>query len=200
MKYSHIIGISLISLVAVVGLGESGVVPYSFSMPIVGVAGFLAIVYFFDPDFLNGSTSFGGNKGRDLVVEPNDALNYLQEKNKEIPGHRKLDLDRTSTKNMQLHTARLTVNENGEKKTKYGVVGRPVDQHDKESIAYIVHCDEGDVEYDGERHTAEERKNPFYGTKWVENAGYKAQVQDEDQGKPTTQFNIHQGGSEVEQN
>jgi len=197
MKYSHIIGISLISLVAVVGLGESGVVPYGFSMPVVCVAVFLAVVYFFDPEFLSGKNGFGG-KSSDLAVEPNEALSFINDEAKDIPGYRPLDLDRTSSNNMQLHTKKLVVNENGEKKTKFGVVGRPRDQNDKESIAYIVHCDEGHLEYDGERHGAEQRLNPFHGTKWVQNAGYKAQMEEEDKGKPTTQFNIHQGNPEVE--
>lgn len=193
MKYSHIISISVLSLIAVVGMGETGMVPYNFSLPIVGVVTVLSIVYFFDIELLSRGKGFtGGGKG--LEVEPNEALNFINEKSREIPGYRPINLDRTSKKNMQLHTKKLVVNENGEKKTKFGVVGRPEDQRDKESIAYIVHCDEGHLEYDGERHGADERLNPFHGTKWVQNAGYKARVEDEKQ-SPTTEFNIHQGKS-----
>lgn len=193
MKYSHILIISIASLAAVAGFGETGIVPYNFSIPIIGVVSVLTLFYYFS----NGE-SFNRNSS-ELVVEPNEALSFVNDKSREIPGYRPLDLDRTSKKNMQLHTKKLVVNENGEKKTKFGVVGRPENQNDKESIAYIVHCDEGHLEYDGERHGAQERLNPFHGTKWVQNAGYKAQMDEQGQGKPTTQFNIHQGNPEVEE-
>lgn len=183
MKYSHAVGFIVLEVFLIGVGGETGWIPYSFSIPVFGCITLVALLYLFDfGDMVFGSNmGFGKRNSRDLVVEPNNVLSWLnEEKIPEIPAYRKLNLDRTSKDNMKIYTRRQKVNENGEEKVKYGVIGRPKNMFDKEMIAYVVHCDTGDIEYSGNLHTAEERTDPFNGKhQWIRNAGYKAKPEDE---------------------
>jgi len=198
MKYSHAISIVVLSVLGMVGLGELGVMPYNFSIPAVMVVMVLAGFYWKSPDFLSGKNkpSFYGSS--DLVVEPQEALEWLQ--NEYIPGqpgYKKLDLDKTSRNNMKLHTENTDIMINGESEPAFGVVGAPQNQHDKESIGYVVYCKSGRVDYNGERHTAESRLSPVERNKqWLVSKGFNAQVENrEKDSREKGSVNIYQGGN-----
>lgn len=194
MKYSHAIGLVVLSVFGMIGLGEAGVMPYSFSIPVVLVVVVLSGFYWKSPDwFEGGKKGFGGG---DFAVNPQNALQWLQ--NDYIPsspGYKKLNLDTTSKDNMKLHTDIQKVNENGEQKVKFGVVGAPLNQIDKESIGYIVHCNTGYVEYNGERHDSDSRLNPIQRNKqWLVSKGFNAKVEGDGQKKVNpSSVNIYQG-------
>ena len=202
MKFSHAVGIVVAELFLIGIGGETGIVPYSFTVPVFGGITVVALYFWLDPEdipFLNSGMSFSSSSSRDLVVEPNNVLEWLnKEKIPEIPAYRKLNLDKTDESNKKIYTRRQKVNENGEEKVKFGVIGRPKNMFDKEMIAYVVHCDSGDIEYSGNLHTSEDRLDPFNGKhQWIRNAGYKAKVEEESS-KPSTAVNIHQGKPNVE--
>lgn len=199
VKFSHAVGLTVLTLFLIVVGGATNTVPYSFSIPVFGGLTLVALVFWLDPEQIpftkNGVSFVGKSSSRDLVVEPNDALNWLnKEKIPEIPAYRKLNLDKTSEQNKKIYTRRQKVNENGEEKVKFGVIGRPKNMFDKEMIAYVVHCDTGDIEYSGNLHTADERTDPFNGKhQWIRNAGYKAKVEEETNKRKSTGVNIYQG-------
>ena len=200
MKFSHAVGLTVGELFLIGIFGETGIIPYSFTLPVFGGITVVALIFWLDPKdipFLNSGMSFSSNSSRDLVVEPNNALEWLnKEKIPEIPAYRKLNLDKTDKANKKVYTRRQKVNENGEEKVKFGVVGRPKNMFDREMIAYVIHCDSGDIEYSGNLHTAEDRLDPFNGKhQWIRNAGYKAKVEEE-RDKPSTAVNIHQGNTD----
>jgi hypothetical protein len=202
LKYSHLVAAFIVSGIVIVVGGSTGFMPYRFSIPVAATILLVAGSYLLDYNipFLNGS--FSGNRTDDLIVHPNDVLQWLdEEKIPEIEPYRKLDMDSTSLSNQKFHTRIKKVNENGELKTKFGVVGRPLNQMDRESIAYVVHCDTGFIEYSGELHSAEDRLDPFNGKhKWLVNSGYKAKVEDtgDDRGRKGS-VNIYQGDKNFEE-
>jgi len=185
--------------------GSTGVIPFDFSTAVVLAIAVIAILYWRDPNFLgflDGDYSIGGKKNdRDLVVEPNNVIEWLQkEKIPENPAYRLMDLDTTKDSNKKIFTRRQKVNENGKEKIKYGVIARPRNMMDREMIAYVVHCDEGDIEYSGNLHTSDDRLDPFNGRhKWMQNAGYKANLED-DAGSTSSpgSVEIYQGNSRPE--
>jgi hypothetical protein len=196
MKYSHaIIGV-VTSISGMVVLGEIGVMPYSFSMPVVLLIAGVAVFYWKSPKWLQNKTVNMSYGNGDYAVNPSNALEWLQnEKIPATPGYKKLDLDKTSTNNMRLHTEHLNVWENGEKQPAFGVVGAPLNQQDKEAIGYVVHCKTGKVDYNGQLHSAESRLSPIQqGKQWLINKGVNAQVKDQ-QSQPESQgsVNIYQG-------
>lgn len=194
--------LALAGLLGLIILGAVGAVPFNFSSIVLVGIGFMAVLFWRDPNFLgflDKDYSIGGSRGSDLAVDPNDALEWLQEE--WIPRHkgkRKLNLDHTSVENKKHYTKIQKVNENGEKKVKFGVIGRPQEMKDREMIAYVVHCDEGWVQYSGELHTADDRLDPFNGQhRWMQNAGYKAKVKDDgNDGRGKGSVNIYQGPTE----
>lgn len=196
MKYGDAVLLGGFSLLGIPVLGQLGIVPYRFSIAMVALAAIGGFVYWKDPNFLKARVNTSNTLDRTVPV--NEELDYIQEEIQNISGYRRLDLDRTSRKNMQLHTDTLTVTKNGQEHEMFGVVARPTDQHDKESICYILDCNTGQLTYDGERTNSEERMNPFHGTKWVENAGYRAKKKGENtKGKPGG-VNIYQGSPKGE--
>jgi len=190
--------LALSGLVVYMVTGSMGLIPFKFSTPVILIIGFVAVLFWRDPNFLgflDKDYSFGG-KNSELAVDPNDALRWLQEDYiPNQPGKRPLNLDSTSVENKKHFTKIQKVNENGEKKVKFGVIGRPREMKDREMIAYVVHCDEGWAEYSGELHDSEERLDPFNGRhQWISNAGYKAKVDDGSRGSRKGSVNIYQGG------
>lgn len=203
MKYRDGV-LGLAGLVAYIITGSIGVIPFKFSTPIMAVIGFITVLYWRDPNFLGflkDDYNFGSNKKNDLAVDPNDALEWLQ--NDFIPNHagkRKLNLDATDSSNKKHYTKIQKVNENGEEKVKFGVIGRPLDMKESTMIAYVVHCDEGWAEYSGELHSSEDRLDPFNGRhQWIKNAGYKAKVEENQGQRSPGGVTVYQGpGNETE--
>jgi len=196
MKYGDAILLGGISFFSIPLLGELGLVPYKFSLPVTFLVGVAGLVYWKNPKILTG-TSISSSRTSERGIAVNEELNHIQKKTEEVPGYRRMNLDDTSRKNIQLHTSALTVTKNGEEHDMFGVVARPMNQNDAESICYILDCHTGQLTYDGERYGPEERKNPFHGTKWVENAGYRAKKQEETQ-ESKGGVNIYQGQSNSE--
>jgi len=192
--------LALAAIIGVIILGAVGAIPFTFSTIVLVGIGIVTALFWRNPNFLailNKDYSIGSMRGNDLTVDPNDALEWLQDE--WIPKHKgkkKLNLDSTSVQNKKHFTKIQKVNENGEKKVKFGVIGRPLDMKDREMIAYVVHCDEGWVQYSGELHTAEDRLDPFNGQhQWMQNAGYKARVDSGDGSRQKGSVNIYQGES-----
>lgn len=198
MKYNHILITLAVMTLATIVTGVRGIIPFKFSLPITAVVGGITLLYWWNPNILSDIQEKQGNKKRE--VDPANALEWLnQEYIPKHSGYRKIDIDQTKDKNRKLYTKIQPVFENGEKKVKFGVVGRPKNVKKQESIAYVVHCDEGWVEYSGELHTSQERLDPFEGRhKWIENEGVKARTK-KDENTPESQFNIYnQENPEVE--
>jgi len=204
MKYRDgVLGLSILIFYLITG--SLGIIPFEFSTLIVLAIGLIIVVYWRDPNFLgflDGDYSIGGKRNsRNLVVEPNNVIDWLQkEKIPENPAYRLMDLDTTKDSNKKIFTRRQKVNENGEEKIKYGVIARPRNMMDREMIAYVVHCDEGDIEYSGNLHTSDDRLDPFNGRhQWMQNAGYKANLESDEQtvSRPGS-VEIYQGNSGFE--
>lgn len=195
MKYWDAIGLGLVGGLILFGLWSSGL---KTAATIVALAmGSAGVIYYGD---LNTGLTTGFSKNSDdLEVTPNEALDWLQ--NEFIPntqGHKKLNLDKTSDDNRDFFTKIQKVKEDGDKKVRYGVIGRPLNQKTTETIGYVVYCDEGWAEYSGQLY-GKERKDPFKGKhSWMKTVGAKAAKMEEESKGSKTNFNIYQDGERGE--
>lgn len=147
----------------------------------------------FDFTFSSIGPGQDNSSGVDLQVEPVEAPEKLNQKVRDHPGRRELNIDRTDRDNLDYYDEYREVTINGEEKGVWGVIGRPRNPSYGELIAYIYDLSEDRIRrYQGNVQGVEGRIQPFNDYTWLSVRGRDASR--ESGGSGRNQFIIDQSG------
>jgi hypothetical protein len=145
-------------------------------------------------DFTFSGIDSGQDSSDDLqvLVDPDEAPEKLNEKVRNHPARKELQIDRTNRDSTDYKEEAREVTINGKEKLFWGVIGRPRSSRFSEKCRYIYNLTNDRIyAYDADIKSIEGRLEPFYGYKWLTVRGRDATSSSG--GKRRNQLIINQG-------